>query len=53
MKKLLYAFVLSLAIMACAGNQTIRTVASDSTSVDSIEVVDSNLIDTINIDSID
>lgn len=47
MKKLFYAFLICLAITACGGNQTTRAVVSDSTSVDSIEVVDSNLVDTI------
>lgn len=52
MRKLFYVFILSLAIVACTGNQAIKTVASDSTSVDTVEVVDSNLVDTITIDSI-
>ena len=52
MRKLLYVFIFSLAMIACTGNQNIRTVNSDSTLVDTIEVVDSNLIDTITIDSI-
>ena len=47
MKKLFYVFLIALAITACGGNQTTRSVVSDSTSVDSIEVVDSNSVDTI------
>ena len=52
MKKLFYVFIFSIAMIECTGNQNIRTVDSDSTSVDTIEVVDSNLIDTITVDSI-
>lgn len=41
MKKLVFIFVMLVAMAACGGNSTDSTVASDSASVDSIEVVDS------------
>ena len=50
MKKLVFVFLFGLAIMACSGNQTTRAVSVDSTSVDTIEVVDST--DTVCSDTI-
>ena len=41
MKKLVFIFVMLVAMAACGGNSTNSAVAGDSTSVDSIEVVDS------------
>ena len=53
MKKLLIVFTLMLAMMSCGGNSTKTVeVANDTTTIDTIEVVDSTLADTIAIDSI-
>ena len=52
MKKLIFVFGLMLAMTACSGNVTVSTESVDSTSVDTIEVVDSALADTITSDSI-
>lgn len=53
MKKLLFVFTLMLAMMSCGGNSAkLIEVANDTTEIDTIEVVDSTLIDTISIDSI-
>ena len=53
MKKLLFVFTLMLAMMSCGGNSTkIVEIANDTTTVDTIEVVDSTLADTVIVDSI-
>lgn len=52
MKKLLFVFVMMLAMVACTGNSAKTTVTNDSTVVDTIEVVDSvdsAIIDTVSI----
>lgn len=54
MKKLLFVFTLMLAMMSCGGNSSkLIEVANDTTAVDTIEVVDSTLADTVIVDSID
>ena len=53
MKKLVFIFVMLIAMAACGGNSTNSSVASDSVSIDSIEVVDSvdsTAIDTVYVD---
>lgn len=53
MKKLLFVFTLMLAMISCGGNPTkIVDVTNDTTAIDTIEVVDSTLVDTVTIDSI-
>ena len=47
MKKLVFLFGIMLSMIACSGNSTKTTNVNDSTNVDS------SLIDTISIDSID
>lgn len=47
MKKLVFIFVMLVAMAACGGNSTNSTVAGDSVSVDSIEVVDSFSVDSV------
>ena len=37
-------------MMSCGGNATTAEVANDSTVVDTIEVVDSTLVDTVSVD---
>ena len=49
MKKIIFVFGLMLAMVACSGNATSNAEAKHSTVVDTIEVVDSALIDTISI----
>ena len=49
MKKILFVFIVMIAMIACGGNTTKQSIANDSISTDSIEVVDSTLIDTISI----
>lgn len=49
MKKIIFIFSLFIALTACTGNSTKPIVGNDSI-VDSIEVIDSSMIDTINID---
>lgn len=50
MKKLIFVFGLMLAMVSCGGNATTAEVANDSTVVDTIEFVDSTLVDTISVD---
>ena len=52
MKKLVFIFVMLVAMAACGGNSTNSAVAGDSVSVDSIEVVDSFAVDSALIDTI-
>jgi hypothetical protein len=48
MKKLVFVFSLMLATIACTNNKSASNeIKKDSTVVDSIEYVDSTLIDTI------
>ena len=47
MKKLVFIFVMLVATAACGGNSTNSNVAGDSVLVDSIEVVDSFAIDSV------
>ncbi len=48
MKKIIFVFSFMLAIVACTGNKsTNNEVKNDSTATDSVEFVDSTLIDTI------
>ena len=48
MKKFIFVFSFMLAIVACTGNKSINNeVKNDSTATDSVEFVDSTLIDTI------
>ena len=42
----------SCALVGCNGNGTAQSEKNDSVAVDSIEVVDSAMIDTITLDSI-
>ena len=53
MKKLVFIFVMLVAMAACGGNSTNSSVASDSASVDSIEVVDSFSVDSVDSTAID
>ena len=50
MKKILFVFAAMLMMFACGGNSTKQSTVSDSVSVDSIENVDSTMVDTISID---
>ena len=52
MKKILFIIAAITMMFACGGNSTKQSIASDSISVDSIEIadsIDSLLIDTISI----
>ena len=50
MKNLAFIALFSaILMMSCGTKTTETTVSSDSTSVDTTEIVDSNLIDTIHI----
>lgn len=53
MKKLVFIFVMLVAMAACGGNSTNSAVAGDSVSVDSIEVVDSFSVDSVDSTAID
>ena len=48
MKKVLAIFVFVFGLMACNGGQTEQSTTQDTTVIDSIEVVDSVLVDSIN-----
>ena len=50
MKKILFVFAAMLMMFACGGGSTKQSTVSDSVLVDSIEYIDSTMIDTISID---
>lgn len=50
MKKILFVFAAMILMFACGGSSTKQSTVSDSVLVDSIEYIDSTMIDTISID---
>ena len=47
MKKLFAILVFVFGLIACTGNQTEQSTAKDTVATDSIEVVDSVLVDSV------
>lgn len=47
MKRIFAIIVFVCGLVACTGNQTEQTTTVDTTAVDSIEVVDSVLVDSL------
>lgn len=47
MKKLVFIFSLILTMLACSSNKTSTNSSNDSTFIDSIDTIDSAMVDTI------